>query len=358
MKSNYKLSILILFLTAYFNCSAQLYGGIEIGSKGIKMSVINVENVKKGIYTVREFWTENVGIARGIEIDGKLAPEDIDKAINKVTKNYAKLKTDFLVDDKNLFVVASSGVGMASNTDVLAKRVKEAINKDLEIITAKLEAKLMLKGCIPPKYYTNSLILDIGGGNTKGGYVETFSEDNNLVFIPVSLPLGTITLTEKLIKKSQKQTISLLEYNDISFNYLPSLREQTAGMFKANTKFSEKQNVYLSGGAVWAFYTLFNEMAAKENFNEMKYEDIIFYKTSIENNYNKYEILAGQNPEIDKVLKTYSQKHLISAGNLLATLIECLPNYKNKKLYYVKQGQIAWLLSYVADAAKGAKVIY
>lgn len=357
MKKTTTISFLLFFLLLTIATNAQLFGGIEIGSKGIKMSVINVENVKKGIYTVREFWTENVGIARGISLDGKLAEEDMVKAIEKVTKNYAKLKTEFSVEDKNLFIVASSGVGMASNTADLVKRVKVATNKDLEIISAALEAKLLLKGCIPPKFYANSLILDIGGGNTKGGYVESFNEDNSLVFIPVSLDLGTITLTEKINKKAALRN-TLQEYNVQSFGFLPTLREQTALMFKDKPKYTDKQNVYLSGGAVWAFYTLFNEMAAKDNFNEMKYEDIIFYKTSIENNYNKYEILAQQNQEIDKVLKTYSQKHLISAGNLLATLIENLPNYKAKKLFYVKQGQIAWLLAYVADAAKGAKVIY
>lgn len=345
----------LLFLISTLTCNAQLYGGIEIGSKGIKMSVINVENVKKGIYTVREFWTENVGIARGIEIDGKLAEEDMVKATDKVAKNYLKLKNEFKVEDKNLFVVASSGVGMASNTDVLVKKVKEATNKDLEIISAKLEAKLLLKGCIPPKLYPNSIILDIGGGNTKGGYVETFNDDS-IVFIPVSLDLGTITLTEKINKKANRKTI--IEYNELSFNYLTTLRAQTAAIFKDKPKYTEKQNVYLSGGAVWAFYTLFNEIGAKENYNEIKYEDVIFYTTSIQNNYNKYELLAANNPEIDKVLKTYSQKHLISAGNLLVTLLESIPNLQTKKIYFAKQGQIAWLLSYVADAAKGAKVIY
>jgi hypothetical protein len=34
--------------------------GIEIGSKGIKMSVLEVDNIKKGDYTVKSFWTENI----------------------------------------------------------------------------------------------------------------------------------------------------------------------------------------------------------------------------------------------------------------------------------------------------------
>ena len=39
---------------------------------------------------------------------------------------------------------------------------------------------MLLKGCVPPEEYINSVILDIGGGNTKGGYVDI---RNNDVFV-------------------------------------------------------------------------------------------------------------------------------------------------------------------------------
>ena len=136
---------------------SQLYAGIEIGSKGIKMSIINVTNVKRGIYTVNDFWTENVGIARGISIDGNLAEEDIAKACKIVQKNYTKIRTELKVEDKNIFIVASSGVGMAKNTSRLVSKIKEITKKDLDIISSQLEAKLLLKGCILLKMHKTHL---------------------------------------------------------------------------------------------------------------------------------------------------------------------------------------------------------
>lgn len=46
------------------------------------------------------------------------------------------------------------------------------------------------------------MILDIGSGNTKGGYINAFNGGNN-VFLPLSLNIGTITLTEKISKKEK-----------------------------------------------------------------------------------------------------------------------------------------------------------
>jgi hypothetical protein len=51
---------------------SNIYGGIEIGSKGIKMSVLEVDNIK-GDYTVKSFWTENIGTPDCK--DGNLAKE-------------------------------------------------------------------------------------------------------------------------------------------------------------------------------------------------------------------------------------------------------------------------------------------
>jgi exopolyphosphatase/pppGpp-phosphohydrolase len=358
MKKKFTLKVYYLVFTLLISVSIKaqgLYGGIEIGGKGVKMSVIDVENVKKSIYQVKDFWTENAGIARGISIDGNLAQEDMDIACEIVQRSYQKLLNEYKIDDKNIFIVASSGVGMAKNTDALAAQVKKLTNKDLDIISSQLEAKLMLKGCIPPKNYQNSMILDIGGGNTKGGYVDSFNE-SNIIFFPISMDLGTITMTEKINLKSKLKTV--FEFNELSFDFLPTLREKVVKMYENRPQATEKNNIYLSGGAVWAFYTLFNGKAAEENFTQIKLEDIIYHKYSIENSIKKFEDLALNNRDVDKVLKTYSQKHLITANNLLISVLENIPNIENKKLYFVKQGQLAWLLAYVADRSKGIKPIY
>lgn len=350
------LFILFLFITLSLKSySNTLFGGIEIGSKGVKITILDVENVKKNIFTLKEFWTENVGIAKGISVDGNLAIEDIDAATKIVLDNYLLLLSKYKVENQNIFIVASSGVGIAKNTDVLANKIKELTKKELDIISSKLESKLMFRGSITKKFYLNSILLDIGGGNTKGGYVELKNDDIN-VFYPFNLNLGTVTLTEK-ITKSMKDKNDIQEFIDKLFNYNNQLNDEVKNMFLERPEFKDKTNIYMTGGAVWAFFTL-SENFAVENFSEFTYEDVQYYDAVLKNNFKKFSDLAENNKEIARVLKTYNQKNLIAANAILMRSLENLTDLENKKLFFVKQGQIAWLLSYVADSAKGAKVIY
>lgn len=332
-----------------------LYAGIEIGSKGIKMSVIEIINIKKGDFKVISYWTENIGIVKGISIDGNLAKEDIDKAGTVVTVNYLKMKDELHIANENIFIVGSSGVAMAKNTADLIAVIKTAINKDLEFIDAQTEGKMLLKGCVPPNDYKDSMVLDIGGGNTKGGYIDVRNDDN-FVFFPLTLNYGTVTLTEAVNKKTKTENVN--EYNEKSFGFLPMLREQINAMYGKSPIALEKEKLFMSGGAVWAFYTLYNEGKASQTFNEFKIEDVLNYDAIIKNNFSKYEKLAKINKDVETVLKTYSQKYLISGSNILQVCLEAVPGVNDKKLFFAKEGQIAWLISYIADKSKKIKKIY
>jgi exopolyphosphatase/pppGpp-phosphohydrolase len=346
--------VLLFFITPMLFSQENMFAGIEIGSKGIKMSIIDVYNIKKGNINVKSFWTENVAIAKSISIDGNMAPEDINRAITIINNNYNKIKTEMKVPDANIFIVASSGVAMAQNTQILANKVKAVTGKDLEFIEAHMEGKMLLKGCIPPVDYKNSIILDIGGGNTKGGYIDVVN-NNAFVFFPLSLNYGSVTLTQSVIKQTRSEDLD--EFNSRSFSFLPTLRDQVSAMYKSSPQALSKEKIYMSGGAVWAFYTLYKGVT-KEPFNQFKLEDVINYDAILKNNFKKLEDLAKTDPEIEKVLKTYSQKYLISGSNILLVCLEALPNVNNKKLYFAKEGQIAWLISYIADRSKKVKKIY
>ncbi|EKT4550320.1 exopolyphosphatase [Flavobacterium psychrophilum] len=349
-----KYSLTLSFFLFTIITNAQLYGGIEIGSKGIKMTVLDVDNIKRGDYVVKSFWSENAGIAKGVAIDGNLAKQDIDNAGAIVLSNYIKIKQDFKVLDENIFIVGSSGVAMAKNTQELKDKIKALTNKDLDFIDVQTEGKMLLKGCVPPIDYPNAMVLDIGGGNTKGGYVDVRNGDV-FVFFPVSLNFGTVSLTEEVFKRTWKGTLG--EYNEKSFSFLPEVRRQIAAMYAAGSLALEKEKIFMSGGAVWAFYTLMNG-AAKENFSQFKLEDVIDYDAILKNNFVKFEELAKTDKEVEAVLKTYSQKHLISGSNILQACLEALPNINNKKLYFAKEGRIAWLVSYVADRSKKIKKVF
>ncbi|MEO0059591.1 MAG: hypothetical protein RLZZ312_1238 [Bacteroidota bacterium] len=348
--------ILLIFFLKSSQSAAQnnLYAGIEMGSKGIKMSVLDIQNIKKGEFTSKAFWTENTALAKGIAKDGNLNIADIELSSQVVLKNYNKFIKDYKVDKKRIFVIASSGVGMANNTDLLVARIKVLLNVDLEIIPTEREARLLIAGGVPASRYTNSVLIDIGGGNTKGGYIDVKNIDT-YVFFPVSMRLGTVTLTEKV--KLYTQTEDFSEFLEWSTVYNDLLKSEVTGMFNRRTSAKTKKNIYFSGGAVWAFKTLFDRKPI-DNFSEFTPKEVKDYKTQLVFDFAKFEKLAKTNAEVAAVLKTYDQKHLLSATDLLLGLLNNIENPEEKKFYFVKNGQMAWLVAYVLESVKGGKTIY
>ena len=115
----------------------------------------------------------------------------------------------------------------------------------------------------------------------------------------------------------------------------------------------KKDKLYLSGGAVWAFSTLFyDENDNKEHYVPLTLQDVIDYDAILKNNFSKFTTLAKTNKEAARVLGTYDQKYLISANNILVTCLESIPDYATKKILFVKEGQVTWLISFIADRSK------
>jgi hypothetical protein len=79
---------------------------------------------------------------------------------------------EFEIENENIFYCWFFGVAMAKkNTQVLADKIYLATTRTRFLLMQK-QRKMLLKGCVPPQEYPKSVILDIGGGNTKGGYVD------------------------------------------------------------------------------------------------------------------------------------------------------------------------------------------
>ncbi len=356
MKLIEKITIRII-ASLIFTIGAQaqnLYGGIEIGSKGVKMSILDIKNAKKGLFESKASWTENTTIAKGISKNGKLDPADIDITCQVVVKNYKKMIEEYKVDKKQLYIIASSGVGMAENSNELVQKIKDVLDYDLEIISVEREARLLIAGGVPANRYTNSLMIDIGGGNTKGGYIDVKNEDS-FVFFPISMRLGTVTLTEKV--KLYTKSEDFADFLEWSTVYKEMLQEEVGRMYRKRASAQTKKNIYFSGGAVWAFKTLFDTNPI-ENYSEFTKKDVTDYHIKLIFEFSNYVELAKTNVDIAKVLKTYDQQSLLSANNLLISLLDHLENQDSKKYYFIKNGQMAWLVAYVLENAKNGRVIY
>ncbi|MBF4494412.1 exopolyphosphatase [Flavobacterium sp. JLP] len=358
LKKNKSQILFFIVLSLFFSVTSfsqkNLYAGIEISRRTIKVSVLEVNNIKKAEYKIVYFLNEEgLSFAKHIAADGLLTQEDINSAGVIVFNELTKIRTQFKVPEENIFIVAASVFGSATNFDALKSKITTLTNKDLDVINVAEEAKVLVKGSIPPVDYADALLLDIGAQNTKGGYIDEL-KDNKLEFIPLELDFGTMTLTDAVKKTvaNQNQANDISVYQEKSFDFNPVLRKKIKEMFDTNPAIGKKEKIYLSGGAVWAFATLSYDDNPKEHFVPLNMQDVIDYDAILKNNFTKFTNLAKTNKEAARVLSIYDQKYLISANNILLACLESIPDLENKKIYFVKEGPKAWLISYIADRSK------
>jgi len=347
-------ALLALFFSVNLFSQKSVYAGIEIGRRAIKVSVIDVSNIRKADYKILSFWTERIPFADHITAKGELTQEDITRTSVIVTNQLQRIKAENKILEENIFVVAAPVFASARNLDVLKNKIAILTGKQLEVLDVNEEAKTLVKGAIPPVDFANAFLLDIGAQTTKGGYIDEL-KDGKLEFIPLELSFGTMTLTDAVektvVNKSQANDMST--YQEKSFDYNVILRKKTKELFDANPPLAKKDKLYLSGGAVWAFSTLFyDENVNKDHYVALTLQDVIDYDAILKNNFNKFTNLAKTNKEAARVLSTYDQKYLISANNILVTCLESIPDYATKKIFFVKEGQVIWLISYIADRSK------
>ena len=126
------------------------------------------------------------------------------------------------------------------------------------------------------------MVLDIGGGNTKGGYIDVRNNDT-FVFFPLSVNYGTITLTEAINKKTKKDDIS--EYNEKAFGFLPTLRKQVDAMYGSSPVALEKEK------ANWLVQML--EKVSIENDQKLTFNHL---KSDFETHFEDFELFWYSKP--------------------------------------------------------------
>lgn len=356
-KKNKTQVLFFILLNLFFSVNSfsqkNLYAGIEIGRRAIKTSVLEINNIKKADYKILYFSNDRISLADHITTYGELPQEDINKTSITILDQLKKIREQFKIPEENIFIVASPVFSSARNIDVLRNKISTLTNKSFDIINVDEEAKMLVKGAIPPVDYANAILLDIGAQTTKGGYIDEV-KDNKLEFIPLELDFGTMTLTDAVKKTvvNQSQVNDMSTYQEKSFDFNTVLRKKIKEMLDANPLLLKKEKIYLSGGAVWAFSTLYYDEDVKNHYVTLTLEDVINYDAILKNNFNKFVALSKTNKEVARVLSTYDQKYLISANNILSNFLESIPNLETKKIYFVKDGQVTWLMSYIADRSK------
>ena len=166
---------------------------IDIGSNSIKALVAHRDH--SGQITAIDQRTLDSRISSGISHeDAQLSEEGINLGVDSVAE-----LLEFIAPHapQEIRIVATSAVRDARNRATFLDRLKSRTGHDLQILTGDEEANLIGGGllCDPAlRTWENFNVFDLGGGS-----LECLSFENRRAVHAVSLPLGCVRLTEKLI---------------------------------------------------------------------------------------------------------------------------------------------------------------
>ena len=169
-------------------------------------------------------------LGKGLASTGQLSQESMDAAVEALAVCAKKMKARRV---KRWRCVATEACRKASNGQEFLDRVKTEAGVNLEIISARVEARLAVMGCINLIDTTKdvALVIDIGGGSTELSWVDIrrLRDPQGMMRVhrpPISawasLPVGVVTLSEMVPEHDDRETW----YADMKAKVRDAIKEQ------------------------------------------------------------------------------------------------------------------------------------
>jgi hypothetical protein len=352
----------LLGLGLHAQARAEVHGGIEIGAKGVKATVLDVTDGTEGYEAkILLSGTKNTTLTAGLASAERFEAGVLKETSAAVAKFAGQMRKEHKVPDNRIYVVGSSGLFSAlgakkeaiqANQVILAAAVREACGLPIRFINVQREIELSLAGIVPAKHAADSLLLDIGGGNTKGGYRQAGKE-----CVTVSIPYGSVTFADLVEKHAEKgnyeETAAALRAKVLA----PALRKG----IDEKPELLKRKRVYLSGGAVWAMAS-FIRPSDRRSYVALTADDISAYRQLLlktPDAFPKIDLSAieeekvreAARKEIERVKKVYQPRQLLAGAEILQVLSSEFHFDKEKKLYFARNAPTGWILAYVAEKA-------
>ena len=188
------------------------FGVIEIGTKGVRALIVEPFTIKDSYdYTmIKEYEPLNISSGK-LQEDGKsFDPKSLQHTKNSVKEFFDDMQAKYNLPPERIAIVRSSGVisgfkdivSLEENRKLLNRAVRDVTGSDLDAYTPHSEARYTAMFVIPPSAKGDSILLDLGSGNIKGGF---FNADNQ--FLSTDIDSGTTrfaTSVEKKMKEEEK----------------------------------------------------------------------------------------------------------------------------------------------------------
>lgn len=347
--------------TKYNNSS--VYTGIEVGSKGVKMSIIEIgKNAQStGAFNILKDTSVNTDFI-------SFSPSTFAATLEGLTGLYTRATRDLKIPGKKVFTVISSGVKMQAEKENKTALVKELIDsfrmrigepdKIVEVVDVMQEARLSHLGIVPDKRRFSTFLIDIGSGNTKGGFFPDGTSTNN--FKLFQLNWGTKSTYNETEKRCEGD-LSMPNFNKNLGRVLLSA-ENSDIIYAVNSSgaFPLSDNIAVSGGIAWATATLMHPELIDNPVISITFDELVKFNEKLGKNFSAlsadFLISNINNPdekerakaEILRVHKVFDQKSLMSGAGLLWKIMRQFESaFETKHFYLVKNGQVGWVSAYV-----------
>lgn len=345
-----------------------LFGGIEVGSKGVKAIVVERRKINGEFdFKIHYEASKNTKVidakGKGVTDPGIAIIEDTAKA----TGDYFNEIKSRNVKPEHIFIVGSSGI--AENLDeaqkvVLVSRIAQFTGRTMEFITVEQEVMFSINGLVSPSSLPTSLLVDVGSGNTKYGYhtVEGEEEEgdtDNLVYGGIRFGTGSFA------KEVAKLSANGGDFAGVAkANAVERIRPQLEDEISRKPGLQNRTKVYLSGGIVWAMTTLLHPGEVTLPYSTLSPGDISAFHELVRKNFNNptklFEVdLSGITAEVDRKAAEVEIKRVanafniqeMTAGSEILKAVSDTFKFEGKKVVVIRSSHVAWIYDYVTVKA-------
>ena len=347
----------------------ELFGMVEIGGKGVKGIVVDLGYAERekscqkddDAYAecashsiVKSFDPINVNPVE------KASLEDTVKAARKF---FDEMANNLSVDPRQIYLVGSSSINninLVPHRDELKRALEDGLGHaiKMDFVTAEQEGEWGFRGTlnlIPEKWRAKrknvTVVLDIGGADTKGGYLEVY--EGHEEFVPIAVPWGTKTFTnavEKQMDKPPQSAFPAMAMNLGRSVLRPIIHEEVS----RKQGLINRTRVYLIGGIAWATSTFVHPdnkgpfPVMKVNVFNKLYQQAILPNAAA----NLYSVDAmSKYPAIEKVRKAFTPDNIVAGLEILKAFSDEM-RFKDKKMFFIRDSLYAWPLGYITHRCK------
>lgn len=347
--------------------NSTVYAGIEVGSKGVKLTIIEIgkNSRKDGSFNPLKDTSINTDFIT-------FSHPTFDITLNGLTALYNTALTEYEIPSNRIYTTISSGVQGQANkfnrqnmltelADSFRLRIGDPSRK-LAIIDVLEEARLSHIGIVPDDRRYTTFLIDIGSGNTKGGY---FPSGNTKDFKLFQLTWGTKSITNAAEKRLEDDK-TIANYNRNVYRVVTGdATPEIIYAVNVSNAYNMSDYVAFSGGISWATATLMYPELIDNPVVPVTYDELVKFNDRLLKDYasvsDKLIAKNTANPldtdaiglanQVKNVNKVFDQKAMLAGTALLLSIMRQFDGvYEKKQFYLVKNGQVGWISAYVSQS--------